>query len=196
VGAATRGGVFDGVFDGVSLRAEIEAIAVEIRRICEDLSPSVLANVGLTAALEWALSNAVAHLPSDRKLEHRFVCDDEVANALALAPTKEIQVYRIVQEAITNACRHAGASRVEVTVGGGRDGALVVEVLDDGVGFDPGERRHEAGRGVANIRTRAGMLGAVATWERPPDGGTCFRLVVPGAVAIREDEPDRSCSSS
>jgi signal transduction histidine kinase len=49
--------------DPAIFRREIEGVSTEIRRICEDLSPSVLANVGLIAALEWALAGETAHLP-------------------------------------------------------------------------------------------------------------------------------------
>src|SRR5262249_32806232 len=49
------------------IREEIESVSTEIRRICEDLSPSTLANVGLAAALEWALADAIAHQPLERK---------------------------------------------------------------------------------------------------------------------------------
>ncbi len=57
--------------DPSELRAEIESISQEVRRICEDLSPSVLENVGFAAALEWALSGAVAHTPEGRKVRVR-----------------------------------------------------------------------------------------------------------------------------
>ncbi|HUK90031.1 MAG TPA: two-component regulator propeller domain-containing protein, partial [Blastocatellia bacterium] len=66
------------------LRTEIETISTEIRRICEDLSPSVLVNVGLMAALEWALSDAVAHLPSQRKFEYEYSVADDLEERLNL----------------------------------------------------------------------------------------------------------------
>ncbi|HSE97175.1 MAG TPA: two-component regulator propeller domain-containing protein, partial [Blastocatellia bacterium] len=74
-------------------RGEIEAISTEIRRICEDLSPSVLANVGLVAALEWALANAVAQRPGGKNFEYEFVNGDNVEDQLRLTPAAQIQVY-------------------------------------------------------------------------------------------------------
>src|SRR6185295_11625196 len=94
--------------------SEIESISTEIRHICEDLSPSVLANVGLTAALEWALAEAVAHLPADRKLEYEFVCEEDLEERVKLDATVQIQIYRILQEAISNICRHAQAKRIRL----------------------------------------------------------------------------------
>ena len=59
-----------------ALRSEIELISQEVRRICEDLSPSALENVGLSAALQFALAHAVEHAAPDCKFEYEFVCDD------------------------------------------------------------------------------------------------------------------------
>ncbi|HEY6330570.1 MAG TPA: hypothetical protein VI756_14630, partial [Blastocatellia bacterium] len=77
-----------------TLRTEIESISTEIRRICEDLSPSVLANVGLMAALEWALSDAVAHLRPEQKFEYESRLDAEIEDRLELDPSARIQIYR------------------------------------------------------------------------------------------------------
>jgi signal transduction histidine kinase len=151
----------DETASGGPLRGEIEAISGEIRRICEDLSPSVLANVGLTAALEWALANAVAHLPEGEKFEYEFACDEGVEERLALDAGERIQVYRIVQEAVTNVCRHARAARVRLSAGIDDAGAFVVELED---------------RGVANIRSRASMIGAEVSWSRREGGGSRFVL--------------------
>ncbi|HKY04242.1 MAG TPA: two-component regulator propeller domain-containing protein, partial [Blastocatellia bacterium] len=74
-------------------RGEIEAVSTEIRRICEDLSPSVLTNVGLIAAIEWALSDAVAHLPGGRDFEYEFASGDTLEDQLQLPPAVQIQVY-------------------------------------------------------------------------------------------------------
>jgi signal transduction histidine kinase len=87
----------------------------------------------------------------------------------------DLAAYRIVQEALTNATRHAGASSVVVRVR--RDaGALDVEVVDDGRGDDAG-RRHVggAGRGIAGMRDRAGALGG--TFDAGPrTDGAGFRV--------------------
>ena len=72
--------------DPAVLRTEIESISQEVRRICEDLSPSVLQNVGFAAALEFALSHAVQDAPADKRFEYEFVCDEALGeNAPASA---------------------------------------------------------------------------------------------------------------
>ncbi|HZB46101.1 MAG TPA: hypothetical protein VE360_12685, partial [Pyrinomonadaceae bacterium] len=103
--------------DPSELRAEIESISHEVRRICEDLSPSVLENVGFAAALEWSLAAALAHLPADCKFAYDFTCDENLEERLRLTPAVQMQLYRIVQEAVSNVCRHARATRVRLGVG-------------------------------------------------------------------------------
>ena len=102
--------------DPVVLRTEIESISQEVRRICEDLSPSVLQNVGFAAALEFALSHAVQDAPADKRFEYEFVCDESLEEHAQLPPNVQMQIYRMVQEAVSNIWRHAGATHVKMTV--------------------------------------------------------------------------------
>jgi signal transduction histidine kinase len=156
------------------LRSGIEAISTEVRRICEDLSPSVLENVGLTAALQWALDQTVQHLPSDHACKITFLCEDSVESRLSLNASVQIQIYRIVQEALTNASKHARPSEVRMGVHLGEDGVLEIVVEDDGSGFDAG--LVPKGRGLMNIRSRAGLIGATVEWRARPGTGTIFVL--------------------
>ena len=93
--------------------AEIESISHEVRRICEDLSPSALENVGLSAALQFAFAHAVEQAAPECKFEYDFVCDDAIEEKLQLSQSTQIQIYRIAQEALSNICRHANAKRGE-----------------------------------------------------------------------------------
>jgi signal transduction histidine kinase/ligand-binding sensor domain-containing protein len=174
---ATTGG------DAVSaaLRADVEAISSEVRRICEDLSPSVLENVGLAAALEWALDETVRHRATDEPLHGTFACDDDLADRLGLEPATEIQVYRVVQEALANAARHSGARELRLAVSLSEDGVLEVALEDDGRGFDPSTAR--PGRGLSNMRSRASLIGATIAWRPREGGGTRFVLSRRGAAA-------------
>ena len=157
------------------IRAEIESVSTEIRRICEDLSPSALANVGLGAALEWALADAVGHQPPERRFEYEFVCDPAVDERLKLDAASQIQIYRIVQEAISNVCRHSSATHVKLSLAIESDGELVIELEDNGRGFDV-NRLAKKGRGLTNIRSRASLIEADVTWSTRPGDGTVFSL--------------------
>jgi signal transduction histidine kinase len=169
------------------LRRNIEGISREIRQICEDLSPSVLDNIGFVPSLEWALTNAVAGLPAEEKFNYRFVAEPDLEERLRLGATERIQLYRIVQEALNNVCRHARARNVSLTVGveNGRD--LVIVVKDDGVGLrgapeaDDRVTKDGTGHGMANIRSRANLIGAEAAWL-DADAGCHFEVRKAGAV--------------
>jgi signal transduction histidine kinase/ligand-binding sensor domain-containing protein len=173
--------------DPTTFRAEIESISTEIRRICEDLSPSALDNVGLAAALEWSLSNAAAHCPAPARFEHEFSADEDLDERLSLAPGVRMQIYRIAQEAITNVCRHAAARRVSLSVSLSRAGELLLTLEDDGrADFDPQDRRTRRGRGLTSIRDRASLIEADVSWESREAGGTRFTLRKADAAKISE----------
>ena len=159
-----------------ALRAEIELISQEVRRICEDLSPSALENVGLSAALQFALSHAVEHAPPDCRFDYEFACDDHLDEKLNLPPSTQIQIYRIAQEALSNVCRHSGARHVKmsVTISPLNEFRLMIE--DDGRGFDEATPKKKSGRGVANIHARASMIDAAVDWHIPNGAGTVFTL--------------------
>ncbi|HEY5075513.1 MAG TPA: ATP-binding protein, partial [Pyrinomonadaceae bacterium] len=159
-----------------ALRSEIELISQEVRRICEDLSPSALENVGLSAALQFALAHAVEHAAPDCKFEYEFVCDDTLDEKLNLPASMQIQIYRMAQEALSNICRHANAKHVKMSANVTSDGAFDLQIEDDGRGFDRGEAKKKPGRGVANISARASMIDAEVEWAKRDGGGTVFRL--------------------
>lgn len=167
-----------------TFRAEIESISHEVRRICEDLSPSVLENVGLAAALEWSLANAVAHAPPERKFEYEFLCDEAVKESLQLAPNVQMQIYRIAQEAVNNICRHAAATHVRLTVSISEEGDFVLRLEDNGRDFEPLDKKKKRGRGLANIRARASLIEAEVTWSKRSGSGTLFILRQPNATTM------------
>jgi signal transduction histidine kinase len=159
-----------------ALRAEIESISHEVRRICEDLSPSALENVGLSAALQFALSHAVEQAAPDCKFDYNYSCDDGLDEKLNLPPSTQIQIYRIAQEALSNICRHSGAHHVLMNARMSAAGEFELRIEDDGRGFGEADAKRKSGRGVANIRARASMIDAETAWVKGPDGGTSFSL--------------------
>jgi signal transduction histidine kinase/ligand-binding sensor domain-containing protein len=173
--------------DASLLRGEIESISQEVRRICEDLSPSVLQNVGFAAALEFALSHAVGHAPPERQFEYEFVCDEGLEERTRLPPNVQMQIYRITQEAVNNICRHANARKVKMVVGVSDKGGFSLTIEDDGRDFENTSGNKHEGRGLANMRARARLIDAEITWSRREEGGTVFTLsraisVAPGTI--------------
>jgi ligand-binding sensor domain-containing protein/signal transduction histidine kinase len=168
--------------DPALFRSEIESISKEIRRICEDLSPSVLENVGLTAALEWALADAVKHLPHERKFEYQFSCEEDIEDRLQLSPSIRIQIYRIIQEVISNICRHALPTHVSSTAKLSPEGELTITIEDNGQSFNYKDKRVRTGRGLTNIRARASLIEAEVNWSTRAEGGTIFTLRKTNAI--------------
>ncbi|MEV6103200.1 histidine kinase [Streptomyces sp. NPDC051940] len=115
----------------------------------------------------------------------------------ALDPDAEVAVYRVVQEALTNTLKHAGASAVEVRLDWG-DGELVVTVVDDGAGAPGRQPGAGGGQGLVGIRERATACGGSAAAGPGPDGrgfqvtarlpvpsnGTAGALGAPGAPVV------------
>jgi signal transduction histidine kinase/ligand-binding sensor domain-containing protein len=158
-----------------ALRGEIESISHEVRRICEDLSPSVLQNVGFAAALEFALSHAVQDAPVEKRFEYEFHCDDAIEDRSELSASVQMQIYRIVQEAVSNIWRHANATHVKMIVSTNETGDFFLHLEDNGRSFEM-PNRETGGRGLANMRARAGLIDAEISWDKRADGGTVFTL--------------------
>lgn len=153
-------------------RAEIESVSTEIRRICEDLSPSVLENVGLVSALEFLLSRSVK--------DHRFAAADDTNERVKFPLVVQLQIYRIAQEIITNINRHSDATRVEMSVEISDDDRFLMAICDNGTSFQP-DGPVATGRGISNIRARADLINAKIAWTDRPEGGNRFCLeIAPG----------------
>jgi signal transduction histidine kinase len=147
-----------------------------------------LENVGFAAALEWALSGALAHTPEGLRFEYEFSCDEGLEERLSFAPGAQMQVYRIVQEAVSNVCRHATATHVRLGVDVTDAGDFVLTLEDNGRGFDPANKHARLGRGLANIRARASIIDAEVRWHKRPQeqgGGIAFTLRKPDADTSR-----------
>ena len=150
-------------------RTEIENVSGEIRRICEDLSPSVLENVGFTAALEFLLSRSIDN--------HKFVTDDGLDESIKFPIGVQLQIYRIAQEVLTNIRRHSDADTVKMSVKVKRDGRFVLNIDDNGKRFEP-DGANNKGRGIGNIRARASLINAKVLWKEARRGGNRFILTI------------------
>jgi signal transduction histidine kinase len=101
-----------------------------------------------------------------------------------LDPQQDTAIYRVAQEAIGNALRHSGAGRVTVNLAG-RQRTVVLEVSDDGVGFDPASPA--AGLGLTSMRERARSVGGKLTITSGTGAGTKVRLSAPASASRAAD---------
>lgn len=155
-------------------RAEIESVSTEIRRICEDLSPSVLENVGLVAALEFLLGRSIEN--------HRFSASEDANDLVKFPVIVQLHIYRIAQEVLTNIIRHSSANLVEMSVEVFDDERFLLTISDNGPSFQP-EGSIGNGRGISNIRSRANIINAKIAWEEGTEGGNFFSLEIAGKSA-------------
>lgn len=138
-----------------------------LRHLITELRPAALDDLGLAPAVEALARRA-------RELSDLEVQVSVRTRADRLPSEVEDTVYRVVQEALTNALRHAEASRVEICVEEG-ERAVEATVRDDGRGLvDAG-----SGFGLVSMSERAALLAGSLSVTDAPDGGTLVRLVVP-----------------
>lgn len=157
--------------------AESQALVDEMMRTVRDIAwalrPSMLDDIGIQPALEWLVAgfrrrydidvDLVIGGPLDQLDEQRRTC-----------------TYRVVQEALTNCARHAGASQVQIRVTG--DAAAVhVEIADDGRGFE--SRGVQMGLGLRGMRERIRELGGTLELGRPREGGALVHVELPVLAA-------------
>ena len=153
--------------DTGDFRTEIEAVSIEIRRICEDLSPSVLENVGLAPALEFFLSHTIEN--------HKFTADENLEEDLDFSPNVQMQIYRIAQEVLNNIKRHSDANFVEMKIENSTENGFILTIEDDGTFFD-GNEAVSKNRGINNIKSRVSLIQAEANWQKAQEKGTIFQL--------------------
>lgn len=143
----------------------------ELRALIFQLRPASVESEGLAAAL-------AKHVQVLRRV-HPQEIELEVAGDSRLRPGLDDEVFRIAQEGLHNALKHAAAERLEVRLE--EDGQrLLLTVRDDGVGFDPGAGAHRARRlGLTSMEERARGLGGSLAIASRPGAGTTVNLEVP-----------------
>ena len=141
-----------------------------VRRIAADLRPGLLDDVGLRAAIEWQAEDFTRRTGTPCAVRSELG-DLQLERGLAT------NVFRIFQEALTNIARHAGAHRVEVSLGLDH-GQLRLEISDDGVGL-PEVGPRGTTLGILGMRERAWRVGGECTVRRREPHGTTVAVVVP-----------------
>jgi PAS domain S-box-containing protein len=148
----------------------IDQTIEEVRGLAIRLRPGVLDHLGLMDALEW--------YTADFERRTGIACVFKQTPTGPLPDTVATAAYRIVQEALTNVARHAGATTAAVSLRAA-EGGLLVSVADNGCGFDPDDLDRVTGLGVAGMRERAALIGAELIVRSLPGEGTRVVLTVP-----------------
>lgn len=152
----------------------VDGTVTRLRNLSMLLRPPQLDALGLEAALRWQAGQLFRASPVELLLE---------VGELRQRPDNEIEqaCFRIAQESLTNALRHAGASQVRLQLADGNDGQLHLQVVDDGDGFDPAG---PGGLGLIIMRERAQSAGGRLQIHTGPGEGTCIELTLPYHAAL------------
>jgi signal transduction histidine kinase len=154
--------------------ADLRTLVVEtlqdVRRLAVELRPSALDDFGLEPALRRLGQSVREAAALDVQVEARLGTE-------RLPPDVETALYRIVQEALTNVVKHAGADHVSILVTRKPSSVLVV-IEDDGRGFDP-EQTRAAGLGLLGMNERVELLDGTFQVEAEPGAGTTLLIELP-----------------
>ena len=155
------------------VRGLLDRIEDDLRRLSHELRPTILDDLGLLPALEF-LADGIAK---------RTGLPIEVGGSThgRLPPVVETALYRIVQEALTNAVRHADAARVRVELQR-EPQAIRCSIADDGVGFDARTvlaHRGGPGLGLVGIRERLEAVRGSVQINSAPGQGTRLHVAIP-----------------
>lgn len=155
------------------LSSTLNGVIALKRRIIEDLRPSSLANLGLTAAIDILV----------REFSQQAGIDVQASlDTVALPETTQLTVYRMVQESLTNIGKYAQATQVLVTVHQ-YPTHVAVQIRDNGVGFDPAGISRTA-HGLVGMRQRVEAAGGRLTVSSRPQEGTVVSAVLPTPMAV------------
>jgi two-component system sensor histidine kinase UhpB len=147
----------------------------ELRRILSGLRPAILDDLGLVPAIRWFARTNLEQVGI-------YVVVKAPSIPLELSPAITTTLFRIVQEAISNVVRHAGAGSVTIVLQLS-EGAVDLRIEDDGRGFNPQNASRDAVElqrlGLLGIRERAELLGGVVSIESAPEKGTCLEVSIP-----------------
>ncbi len=135
--------------------------------LVHEMQPSLLEKEGLAEALQARLNAVERHSGVRAKL---------VVNIEHNLPIQvQLQYYRVAEEALNNALKHAHASAVRVTIYSTTD-LVTMEIADNGQGFDPATTAASGGLGLTSIRERMENLGGSVEIETAPNKGTTIRV--------------------
>ena len=149
----------------------VDEIICSIKRICDELRPSILDHFGIEAAIE-------SHAEKFQK-QTGIAC--KVVSGLgdcAVDRDRSIALFRIFQESLTNVARHSGATSVSTKIQS-INGSIVLEIRDNGKGIRPEEKSKPKSFGLIGMRERAYQLGGDLTITSAQSEGTAITAIIP-----------------
>lgn len=154
----------------------IDQVIENVRRLSRDLSPTILDDLGLTAAIRWLINNLQSS-HEDIQISSSFTHIDHF-----FPQDSHINIYRIIQEALTNIAEHAQANTVSIKIENLKK-FVSFSIEDDGRGFNVKQALAkitiERGLGLASMEERVQMLGGVFNLSSEKNKGTLIQFHIP-----------------
>lgn len=141
-----------------------------VRKVCQALRPAVLDQLGLADAIDWQCAEFKARTGVE--------CDVDRDETLSLDGSKNIAVFRILQELLTNVSRHAHATRVTVRAYC-EETEFHLVVTDNGVGLPDDALQRKSHFGLVGVQERVLAASGTVNFQRIPEGGTIVRVCLP-----------------
>ena len=148
--------------------AELGEMVNSIRRIAQELRPSILDNLGLTAAIEWYCGD----FQKRTAIQCKF--DNEIGD-ITLNDNVKTNLFRICQESLTNVMRHASATKVDCTIKK-EEKKIILIIEDNGKGFDPSQKTKSLG--LLGMQERALLINGELKIESSDENGTRIKVEV------------------
>lgn len=148
----------------------LDEAAREVRHISHNLMPASLKELGLIAALRQMARTMSVEGRLDIIFEHH--------NYNPQSGDREIAIYRIIQELVTNSIKHASPDRIQIDVRV-EDQTIVIMVADNGKGFDATQLEQTSGIGMKNIAARINLLKGTIHIQSEPGKGSTFTIALP-----------------
>ncbi len=151
-----------------------------IKRIINDLRPSVLDHLGLVPALEWLAENIIRRA--------NIICIMKIFDqAIEVSPELKTTIFRVTQEAFVNIVRHAKASHVMLVIEFSED-SLLITIKDNGCGMTQEQMMKSGSFGIQGMRERIRYFGGDLTIESSPQIGTLLRIIIPNFTHVGQEE--------
>lgn len=161
-----------GLLDGLERVKGVSHAAVgAVRRLCRQLRSPIIEEVGLVGAMQTHIDD----FANRTGIEVRFECSIEKSG---ISHEAAIGFFRIMQEALTNVARHANATRVQIALGRKGQQALL-EISDNGQGFNPDDTPPHSSSGLQGMRERAELMGGTLAIESAPGRGAQIHVTAP-----------------
>ena len=153
------------------MKDKLVELSIDVHAMSRRLHPSILDDLGL--------ADAVASECAMFRKRDGIVVNYRVENiSREVPPNVAVCLYRIVQEALRNISRHAGATEVAITLVG-ENQTIRLSIRDNGKGFDPGQKTSQVGLGLDSMKERAYLIGGDFSAQSQPGQGTLIEVLAP-----------------